>query len=53
MEVAQILKVHEESVRRWIRNRKLRAVKLGGKFIRVSRVDLDTFINQQTTEVLH
>lgn len=43
-EVASILKVDPESVRRYVRSNKLRAVKLGGKFIRIEKADLDRFI---------
>jgi excisionase family DNA binding protein len=43
-EVAELLKVTTESVRRWIRDGKLRSVKLSGKFIRISQTDLDEFI---------
>jgi excisionase family DNA binding protein len=43
-EVAEILKVTTESVRRWIRDGKLKSVKLGGKYIRVSQADLDEFV---------
>lgn len=43
-EVATLLKVDPESVRRYVRSGKLRAVKLGGKFIRIDRGDLDKFI---------
>jgi len=42
-EVANILKVNPESVRRWVRAKKLPAIKLGGKYIRVSAVDLESF----------
>lgn len=48
-EVARLLKVDPESVRRWVRSRKLRAVKLGGKFIRIEKSDLDKFIEQLKT----
>lgn len=48
-EVARLLKVDPESVRRWVRSRKLRAVKLGGKFIRIEKNDLDKFIEQLKT----
>lgn len=48
-EVAAILKVDPESVRRYVRSGKLRAVKLGGKFIRVDRADLDRFIESMKT----
>jgi len=43
-EIAGILKVNPESVRRWVRAKKLPAIKLGGKYIRVLAVDLDRFI---------
>ena len=48
-EVAKLLRVDPESVRRYVRSGKLRAVKLGGKFIRVDRTDLDIFIEQLKT----
>lgn len=43
-EVAEMLKVTTESVRRWIRDGKLKSVKLSGKFIRISQADLDEFV---------
>jgi len=43
-EVADLLKVNKESVRRWVRDNKLKAVKLSGKFIRISQDDLDEFV---------
>ncbi len=43
-EVASLLQVDPETVRRYVRTGKLRAVKLGGKFIRVDKGDLDVFI---------
>ena len=43
-EVADLLKVNTESVRRWVRDNKLKAVKLSHKFIRISQDDLDQFI---------
>lgn len=48
-EVAKLLQVDPESVRRYVRSKKLRAVRLGGKFIRIDRVDLDRFIEQLKT----
>lgn len=48
-EVAQLLRVDPESVRRYVRSNKLRAVKLGGKFIRIEKADLDRFIEQLKT----
>jgi excisionase family DNA binding protein len=44
-EVASLLKVDPESVRRYVRSGQLKAVKLGGKFIRIEKVDLNNFIN--------
>lgn len=43
-EVAKLLQVDPETVRRYVRNGSLKAVKLGGKFIRIDKADLDTFI---------
>jgi len=43
-EVAKLLQVDPESVRRYVRRGDLRAVKLSGKFIRIDKADLDKFI---------
>ncbi len=43
-EVAKLLQVDPETVRRYVRQGNLRAVKLGGKFIRIDKADLDAFI---------
>lgn len=48
-EVAKLLQVDPESVRRYVRSNKLRAVRLGGKFIRIDKADLDKFIEQLKT----
>ncbi len=48
-EVASILKVDPESIRRYVRSGKLKAVKLGGKFIRIEKIDLQNFINSSKT----
>ncbi|MBI2600625.1 Fic family protein [Candidatus Daviesbacteria bacterium] len=48
-EVARLLQVDPESVRRYVRRGILRAVKLGGKFIRIDKADLDRFIEQLKT----
>ena len=48
-EVAKLLQVDPESVRRYVRSGKLKAVKLGGKFIRIDKADLDSFIEQLKT----
>lgn len=49
-EVAVMLKVDPESVRRYVRSNKLRAVKLGGKFIRIEKNDLERFIESLKTK---
>ncbi|MBI2334514.1 Fic family protein [Candidatus Daviesbacteria bacterium] len=49
-EVAKLLRVDPESVRRYVRRGTLRAVKLGGKFIRIDRADLDRFIEKLKTK---
>lgn len=46
-EVAKLLQVDPESIRRYVRSGQLKAVKLGGRFIRIEKVDLDTFIKEQ------
>ena len=43
-EVAKLLQVDPETVRRYVRGGDLKAVKLGGKFIRIDKADLDIFI---------
>lgn len=43
-DVARLLKIDPESVRRYVRQGSLKAVKLGGKFIRIDRIDLNKFI---------
>lgn len=48
-EVGRLLRVDPESVRRYVRSGKLRAVKLGGKFIRIDKADLDRFIEKIKT----
>lgn len=46
-DVAKMLQVDPESVRRYVRSGQLKAVKLGGKFIRIEKSDLDEFIKKQ------
>lgn len=45
-EIATLLKVNPESVRRWVRSKKLPAIKLGGKYIRIEASDLEGFIKK-------
>lgn len=47
-EVADLLKVKEATVRTWINNGNLRAVKFGREW-RVSHVDLETFVEDHAT----
>ncbi len=47
-EIAQLLKVSEPTVRAWIHDQDLRAVKLGREF-RVAVKDLEAFVNQRAT----
>ncbi len=49
-EVASLLQVDPESVRRYVRKGTLRAVKLGGKFIRIDKADFERFIEQLKTK---
>ena len=48
-EITQELKVHEESVRRWIRSGDLPAILLGSNKggYRIRRTDLDRFIEEK------
>lgn len=47
-EIAELLKVREQTVRGWINRGELRAVKLGREF-RVAVKDLETFVNDHAT----
>jgi excisionase family DNA binding protein len=47
-DIAQLLKVTEPTVRSWIREQDLRAVKLGREF-RVAAKDLEAFLNAHAT----
>jgi len=49
-DVAKMLKIDPESVRRYVRSGKLRAMKLGGRFIRIEKIDLDRFIEELKTK---
>ena len=46
-DIAKMLQVHPESIRRWIREGKLKSIHLGGKYIRISHEDLQAFIINQ------
>ncbi|TSC85800.1 MAG: hypothetical protein G01um10147_1076 [Microgenomates group bacterium Gr01-1014_7] len=45
-QVAKILQVKAESIRRYVRSGKLEAIKLGGKFIRIDKKDFEDFIEK-------
>lgn len=48
-EVAQILKMDDETVRRWIRNRKLKAYRFG-RDLRIRRDDFDKFVKERALD---
>lgn len=50
-QVAQILNVDPESVRRYVRSGELKSVLLGGKFIRIEGKELENFIQQRNLAV--
>jgi excisionase family DNA binding protein len=47
-EVSELLKVSEATVRSWIKNQELRAIKFEREF-RVARVDLEAFLKARST----
>lgn len=47
-EVAKEVKVHEETVRNWIRKKGLTAIDIGGEY-RIYREDLNNFLKQKRT----
>lgn len=47
-EVAELLKVSEATVRNWIKNQELRAIKFEREF-RVAKVDLEYFLTARAT----
>ena len=48
--VAEVLGVHVDTVRKWIREKQLRAVKLGRRGgYRIRRSDLDAFLRKRET----
>lgn len=48
-EVAQILKMDTETVRKWIRQKKLKAYRFGRDY-RIRRDDFDQFVKERATE---
>jgi excisionase family DNA binding protein len=49
-QVADELQLHPDTVRRYIRERKLVAVRLSATNVRVRRSDLDKFIQERLTD---
>ncbi len=47
-EIAELLKVSEATVRTWIHDRELRAIRVGREF-RVAATDLEAFVNAHAT----
>ena len=47
-DIAELLKVREQTVRAWIHDRELRAVKLGREF-RIAVKDLEAFVAKHAT----
>jgi excisionase family DNA binding protein len=50
-EVADLLKVSNPTVRSWIKNKELRAVKLEREF-RIAKIDLQRFIDLRVTTAI-
>jgi excisionase family DNA binding protein len=48
-DVAQILKMDEETVRKWIRRKQLKAYKFGRDY-RIRRDDFDRFVQERATD---
>lgn len=48
-DVAQILKMDEETVRRWIRTRQLKAYRFG-RDLRIRRDDFDMFVKERALD---
>jgi excisionase family DNA binding protein len=48
--VAKILDVHPDTVRRYVRQKKLKAVRLSSTNLRIRRSELDRFIKERETD---
>lgn len=46
-EIAEILRVHQRTVQRWISSNRLKAIKVGPKILRVRQQDLNEFLENQ------
>ena len=49
-QVAAELQLHPDTIRRYIRERKLKGVRLSSTAIRVRRSDLDKFLRERSTD---
>lgn len=49
-EVAAELKLHPDTIRRYIREKKLKSVRVGGTAIRVRRSEMERFIREDDEE---
>lgn len=49
-EIAEILRVHQRTVQRWISSNQLKATKVGSKILRVRKQDLDEFLASQNND---
>jgi excisionase family DNA binding protein len=49
-DVAKLLHVHHRTVRTWIRQGDLKAVRPGGKLLRITDADLTAFISKKAPE---
>jgi excisionase family DNA binding protein len=49
-EIADLLQVHQLTVRRWIKEEKLKCLRLSERNIRISKTELDRFVNDKGAE---
>lgn len=49
-EIAEILRVHQRTVQRWISSNRLKATKVGPKILRVRKQDLDKFLEDHNQD---
>ncbi|MBU7583160.1 MAG: helix-turn-helix domain-containing protein [Nostoc sp. TH1S01] len=49
-EIAEILRVHQRTVQRWISSNRLKAIKVGPKILRVRQQDLNEFLENQNKD---
>lgn len=49
-EIAEILRVHQRTVQRWISSKRLKATKVGPRILRIRKQDLDEFLTGQDND---